>query len=181
MLFAETPLKGAFLIDLEPRPDPRGFFARSFCAAEFEKLGLKPAVAQCNLSFNHRKGTLRGMHYQVAPAAEAKLVRCTRGAIYDVIVDLRPNSETYMRHFGATLAEENRQALYVPEMFAHGYLALTDGAEVTYQVSEPYTPGCERGLRHDDPALGIQWPEPVSVISDKDKDWPPIDSGGIVA
>ena len=172
MLFSETPLSNAFVIDLEQKPDSRGFFARSFCAAEFEAHGLKPVVAQCNLSFNHRRGTLRGMHYQVPPAAEAKLVRCTRGAIYDVIVDLRPDSPTYMQHFGVELSEENRRALYVPEMFAHGYQALTDGAEVTYQVSEAYTPGCERGLRHDDPALGIVWPIPVTVISDKDRAWP---------
>ena len=177
MLFKETPLSGAFVIDLEEKPDSRGFFARSFCASEFEAHGLKPAVAQCNLSFNHRRGTLRGMHYQVARAAEAKLIRCTRGAIYDVIVDLRPCSQTYMQHFGVELSDENRCALYVPELFAHGYQALTDGAEVTYQVSEVYTPGCERGLRYNDPALGIQWPIPVTVISDKDKAWPLFEAG----
>jgi dTDP-4-dehydrorhamnose 3,5-epimerase len=172
MLFVQTPLAGAFIIELEQKSDPRGFFARSFCMTEFEAHGLKPVVAQCNLSYNHRRGTLRGMHYQVAPATEAKLVRCTRGAIYDVIVDLRPDSPTYMQHFGAELTEENRKALYVPDMFAHGYLALSDGAEVTYQVSEAYTPGCERGLRFDDPALKIEWPIPVTVMSDKDRDWP---------
>ncbi len=172
MLFTETPLAGAFVIDLEERPDARGFFARSFCMTEFEAHGLKPAVAQCNLSYNHHRGTLRGMHYQVQPAAEAKLVRCTRGGIYDVIVDLRPDSPTYLRHFGVELTEANRRALYVPEMFAHGYLALSDGAEVTYQVSEVYTPGCERGLRFDDPTLAIVWPIPITVISDKDKAWP---------
>ena len=177
MLFTETPLVDAFFIDLERRSDDRGFFARSFCAAEFEAHGLKPAVAQCNLSFNHHRGTLRGMHYQTAPATEVKLVRCTRGAIYDVIVDLRPHSPTYMQHLGVELSEENRRALYVPEMFAHGYQALTDGAEVTYQVSESYTPGCERGLRHDDPALGIVWPIPVTVISEKDMAWPLIKTG----
>jgi dTDP-4-dehydrorhamnose 3,5-epimerase len=172
MLFVQSPLPGAFTLELEERSDARGFFARSFCMTEFEAHGLKPVVAQCNLSYNHRRGTLRGMHYQLPPAAEAKLVRCTRGAIYDVIVDLRPESATYMQHFGVELTEDNRRALYVPEMFAHGYLALTDGAEVTYQVSEAYTPGCERGLRFDDPALKIEWPIPVAVISDKDRDWP---------
>jgi dTDP-4-dehydrorhamnose 3,5-epimerase len=177
MIFSETPLLGAFTIDLERRSDARGFFARSFCAAEFEAHGLKPAVAQCNLSFNHRRGTLRGMHYQTSPATEAKLVRCTRGRIYDVIVDLRPQSPTFMQHFGVELSDENRRALYVPEMFAHGYQALTDGAEVTYQVSEPYAPDCERGLRHDDPALAIAWPVPVTVISDKDMAWPLIKTG----
>ena len=177
MLFTESPLPGAFVIDLQQRSDERGFFARSFCAAEFEAHGLTPAVAQCNLSFNHRRGTLRGMHYQTAPATEAKLVRCTRGAIYDVIVDLRPHSPTYMRHFGVELSEENRRALYVPEMFAHGYQALTDGAEVAYQVSQAYTPGCERGLRYDDPTLGIAWPIAVTTISEKDRTWPLIEAG----
>jgi dTDP-4-dehydrorhamnose 3,5-epimerase len=172
MLFTEIPLAGAFVLDLEERTDARGFFARSFCVAEFEAHGLKPVTAQCNLSYNHHRGTLRGMHYQVPPAAEAKLVRCTRGGIYDVIVDLRPNSPTYLQHFGIELTDANRRALYVPEMFAHGYLALSDDAEVIYQVSEVYTPGCERGLRYDDPALDIKWPIPVTVISDKDKAWP---------
>src|SRR3712207_2144495 len=172
MLFTETKLKGAFIIDLEHREDNRGFFARTFCAKEFEEHGLKPTVAQCNSSFNHKKGTLRGMHYQVPPAAETKLIRCTQGAIYDVIVDMRPDSPTYLVHIGVELTAENRRALYVPEMFAHGYQALTDGAEVTYQVSEAYTPGTERGLRHDDPALGLSWPLPVSVISPKDAAWP---------
>ena len=177
MRFTETSLPGAFIIDLEQRADPRGFFARSFCASEFEAHGLKPAVVQCNLSFNHRRGTLRGMHFQVAPALEAKLVRCTGGAIYDVIVDMRPSSPTYMQHIGVELSAENRRALYVPELFAHGYQSLTDDAEVTYQVSATYTPECERGLRHDDPALAIAWPLPVSVMSDKDRSWPLITAG----
>ena len=172
MRFIETPLKGAVVIELEEKPDPRGFFARSFCAREMAEHRLRHEVAQCNLSFNHKAGTLRGMHYQVSPATEAKLVRCTRGAIHDVIVDLRPGSPTYLKHFGVELSAENRRALYVPEMFAHGYQALTDGAEVTYQVSQEYTPGCERGLRHDDPALGIRWPMAVTVISEKDAAWP---------
>lgn len=172
MLFAETKLKGAFIIDVELKEDDRGAFARAFCAKEFEQHQLKSFVAQCNLSFNHKKGTLRGMHYQLAPACETKLVRCTRGAIYDVIIDLRPNSPTYRQHIGVELTEDNRRSLYVPEMFAHGYQTLTDDAEVMYQVSEFYTPGCERGARHDDPVFGIQWPIPVSVISEKDSNWP---------
>lgn len=172
MKFTETKLKGAFILDLELREDPRGFFARTFCQKEFEAHGLKPMVAQCNLSFNHKKGTMRGMHYQVPPAAETKLVRCTRGAVYDVIVDLRPGSPTYLQHVGVELTEHNRRQLYVPEMFAHGYLTLTEHAEVTYQVGEFYTPGYERGIRFDDPALNIEWPVPIEVISDKDANWP---------
>jgi len=172
MYFNETELKGAFLVDLDPRADQRGFFARTFCMNEFKAHGLEPTVAQCNLSFNYEKGTLRGMHYQVAPATETKLIRCTQGAIYDVIIDMRPDSPTYLQHLGVELTAENRRALYVPEMFAHGYQALTDGAEVVYQVSQFYTPGYERGLRYNDPALGIEWPLPVSQISEKDANWP---------
>ncbi|RMH46912.1 MAG: dTDP-4-dehydrorhamnose 3,5-epimerase [Alphaproteobacteria bacterium] len=172
MIFTETHLKGAFIIDLEERRDHRGFFARTFCAREFEAHGLKPMVAQTNLSFNHRRGTLRGLHFQRPPAAETKLVRCTAGAIHDVIVDLRPESPTYLQHVGVELSAANRRALYVPEMFAHGYITLTDGAEVIYQVGEFYTPGAEGGLRWDDPALGIDWPVAVEVISEKDAAWP---------
>ncbi|HXG67315.1 MAG TPA: dTDP-4-dehydrorhamnose 3,5-epimerase [Blastocatellia bacterium] len=182
MLFTETDLKGAYVIELEQRRDHRGFFARAFCATEFAARGLKPVSAQCNLSFNYRKGALRGMHYQVAPATEAKLVRCIRGAIYDVIIDLRPDSPTYLSHFGVELTAEGRRALYVPEMFAHGYQTLTDGAEVMYQVSEFYAPQCERGIRYDDPAFGIEWPLPVTDISEKDAAWPlmkPITNGGL--
>lgn len=176
MIFTETKLKGAFIIDLENREDDRGFFARSFCAKEFEDHGLKPTVAQCNLSFNHKKGTLRGMHYQVPPAAETKLIRCTQGAIYDVIIDMRPDSPTYLAHIGVELTAENRRALYVPELFAHGYQALTDGAEVGYQVGEFYTPGYERGLRYNDPILAIEWPTEVTVISEKDAAWALLES-----
>jgi dTDP-4-dehydrorhamnose 3,5-epimerase len=175
MRFTQTPLAGAYVVDVEPRLDARGFFARSFCAAEFAALGLKPAVAQCNMSFNEIRGTLRGLHYQRAPAAEVKLVRCTRGAIYDVIVDLRANSPTFGRHFGIELTQDNRRALYVPEMFAHGYQTLTDHSEVVYQVSEPYAQNCEGGLRHDDPALGIRWPLTVTSISEKDRAWAPLE------
>ncbi|TAE61162.1 MAG: dTDP-4-dehydrorhamnose 3,5-epimerase [Nostocales cyanobacterium] len=176
MIFTETNLPGAFIIDLEEKPDHRGFFARTFCAQEFIDHGLKPTVAQCNLSFNHKKGTLRGMHYQILPAAETKLIRCTQGAIYDVIVDMRPESPTYLSHIGVELTAENHRALYVPEMFAHGYQALTDGAEVVYQVGEFYTPGYERGLRYNDPILGINWPITVTEISEKDRNWELLES-----
>ncbi|MBD2106899.1 dTDP-4-dehydrorhamnose 3,5-epimerase [Nodosilinea sp. FACHB-13] len=176
MIFEATNLKDAFVIDLEIRSDDRGGFARTFCAKEFEEHGLKPMVAQCNMSFNYKKGTLRGMHYQLAPAAETKLVRCTRGAIYDVIIDIRPDSPTYMQHFGIELTADNRKALYVPELFAHGYQALTDDAEVIYQVGEFYSPGYEQGIRYDDPTFGIEWPIPVTVISEKDGQWPPFKS-----
>lgn len=172
MRFTETKLPGAFVIDLVDRSDHRGFFARVFCQREFEEHGLKPVVAQCNCSYNHRRGTLRGMHFQLAPAGETKVVCCTRGAIYDVIVDMRPESPTYLEHIGVELTERNRRRLYVPEMFAHGYLTLADDAEVMYQVGEFYTPGLERGLRYDDPALGIDWPIAAQVISEKDANWP---------
>ena len=172
MRYTPTGLDGCVVVELELREDDRGFFARTFDREEFLAAGLEPVVEQCNLSFNHRAGTLRGMHYQVAPATEAKLVRCTAGAIVDVIVDVRPDSPTYLQHFSIELTADNRRALYVPPMFAHGYQALTDGAEVSYQVSEAYTPGTERGLRHDDPALGLSWPLPVSVVSAKDAAWP---------
>jgi dTDP-4-dehydrorhamnose 3,5-epimerase len=178
MIFTETEIPGAFVLDLEIRQDDRGLFARTFCQNEFVAHGLEPSVVQCNLSYNHRRGTLRGMHYQVAPAGEAKLVRCTRGAIYDVIVDLRPESPSYLRHIGVELTEENRRSLYVPALFAHGYLTLTDGAEVAYQVSEFYTPAAERGLRYDDPRLGIEWPVAVTTISDKDAAWPLLEAQG---
>jgi dTDP-4-dehydrorhamnose 3,5-epimerase len=172
MIFTETRLRGAFIIDLEPREDSRGFFARTFCRREFEAHGLRPDVVQCNVSYNHHARTLRGMHYQVAPAAETKLIRCTRGAIHDVIVDLRPESPTYLQHLAIELTAANRRQLYVPEMFAHGFLTLEAGTEVAYQVGEFYTPGFERGIRWDDPALGISWPLPVEVMSEKDASWP---------
>jgi dTDP-4-dehydrorhamnose 3,5-epimerase len=172
VIFTETELAGAFFVDLDTKPDDRGFFARTFCREEFEAHGLSPDVMQCNVSYNHVAGTLRGMHYQVEPATETKLIRCTSGAIHDVIVDMRPDSPTYLRHIGVELSAANRRALYVPAMFGHGYQTLTDDVEVTYQVNEFYTPGCERGLRHDDPGLGIQWPRPVTVISEKDATWP---------
>lgn len=172
MVFTETALKGAYIIDLEPRLDSRGFFARAFCQKEFDAHGLKPVIAQANVAFNRRKGTLRGMHFQFPPAAETKVVRCTRGAILDIIVDLRPESRTYLRHVAVELSEDNHRALYVPERFAHGYQVLEDTTETTYQVGEFYTPGAEGGLFYGDPRLGLEWPLPVSVISEKDQAWP---------
>ena len=172
MKFCETPLKGAYIVEIEPRADDRGFFARSFCRQEFEAQGLNPAVAQCNISFNPKAGTLRGMHYQAEPFREVKLVRCTIGAIYDAVIDLRSGSATYRRWFGVELTADNRRALYVPEGFAHGYLTLTDNTEVFYQVSEFYSPGHERGIRWNDPAFGIKWPKDPIVISPKDASHP---------
>ena len=175
MIFTETKLKGAFIIDIERREDSRGFFARSFCQHEFEDHGLKPVIAQANLAFNHKKGTLRGMHFQFPPSAETKLVRATRGAILDIIVDLRPESPTYLQHIAVELNEDNSRALYVPERFAHGYQVLRDKTETSYQVGEFYTPGCEGGLMYNDPRLNLLWPLPVAVISDKDQAWKSLD------
>jgi dTDP-4-dehydrorhamnose 3,5-epimerase len=174
MIFTETTLAGAFIIDVEARPDSRGFFARAFCQHEFAAHGLKPLIAQANVAFNHKKGTLRGMHFQFPPAAETKVVRCTRGAILDIIVDIRPESATYLQHIAVELNEDNRRALYVPERFAHGYQVLVDKTETSYQVGEFYAPGSEGGLLYSDPRLGLQWPLPVSVISDKDQTWQPL-------
>lgn len=168
MIFTETKLKGAFTIDLERREDSRGFFARAFCQHEFEAHGLKPIIAQANIAHNIRKGTVRGMHFQFPPAAETKLVRCTRGAIIDIIVDLRPESPTYLDHVAVELNEDNQRALYVPERFAHGYQVLTDNTDTSYQVGEFYAPEAESGLMYNDRRLGLKWPLPVSVISDKD-------------
>ena len=169
MQFTETKFKGAFIIDLERREDSRGFFARAFCQKEFAAHGLEPTIAQANVAYNIKKGTLRGMHFQFPPAAETKLVRCTRGAILDIIVDLRPESPTYLQNIQVELNEENGRALYVPERFAHGYQALRDNTETSYQVGEFYTPECESGLMHNDPQLGLHWPLPISVISEKDQ------------
>ena len=172
MIFRETALPGAFTVDIQEYRDERGLFARTFCAQEFEAHGLNPLTVQTNLSFNARAGTLRGLHYQLPPAAETKLVRCTRGAVLDVIVDLRPESSTYLQHVAVELSADNRRALFVPQRFAHGYQTLTDDAEVSYQVSEYYRPGAERGLRFDDPALGIRWPLLPGPVSTKDAAWP---------
>jgi dTDP-4-dehydrorhamnose 3,5-epimerase len=172
MRFTETSVIGALLVDLEPLADERGFFARSFCAREFEEHGLTPSFSQSNVSFNQTKGTLRGMHYQVDPAAETKLVRVTRGAIWDVIIDLRPDSPSFLTHFAAELSAENRTALHVPGMCAHGFQTLRDETEVSYLAGDFYRPGHEQGVPHDDPTFAIEWPLPVSVISSKDRDWP---------
>jgi dTDP-4-dehydrorhamnose 3,5-epimerase len=169
MKFTSLPLAGAFLIAPEPREDARGFFARAFCREEFAQHGLNPHLEQCNISFNWKKGTLRGMHYQTAPYAEVKLVRCTRGAIYDVIVDIRPHSSTFKKWAGFELTAENRQMLYVPEGFAHGYQTLEDSSEVFYQVSASYAPQHAKEVRWNDPAFGIRWPVEVTAISEKDK------------
>ena len=173
MIFHESKLKGAFVIDLDLKEDERGFFARAWSQAEFESRGLNARIVLANLSYNKRRGTLRGLHNQAPPYEEAKLVRCFRGAIYDVIVDLRPGSPTYLEWVGVTLTAENRRMLYVPEGFAHGFQTLEDDTEVFYQVTQLYTPSAERGIRWDDPALGIRWPEVESrVISAKDRSWP---------
>ena len=169
MIFIETRLPGAFVIEIERREDARGFFARSFCQREFASRGLKPLIAQANLALNLKKGTVRGMHFQYPPAAETKLVRCSRGAIVDIIVDLRPESPTFLQHVAVELTEDNYRAIYVPERFAHGYQALMDRTETTYQVGEFYTPEAEGGLRHDDPRLRLIWPLPITVVSDKDR------------
>ena len=176
MIFAETKLPGSFMIDVERREDERGFFARVFCQHEFEAHGLKPIIAQANVAYNRKKGTLRGMHFQFPPAAETKLVRCTRGAILDIIVDLRPESPTYLKHVAVELTAENCRALYVPERFAHGYQVLQDDTETSYQVGEFYALGCEGGLHYDDPRLALNWPLPISVISEKDRLWKGMDA-----
>ena len=172
MIFTATRLAGAYLIDPERIEDERGFFARTWCRDEFERQGLNPRLVQCNVSYNHRRGTLRGMHYQAKPHEEAKLVRCTRGAIYDVIVDLRPDSPTYRQWVAVELTAENRRMLYIPEGFAHGFQTLADETEVFYQMSESYHPQSARGVRYDDPALGIAWPLEVAIISEKDRGYP---------
>jgi dTDP-4-dehydrorhamnose 3,5-epimerase len=171
--FTETTVAGVVVVEPERREDDRGFFARTFCVDEFVAHGLDPAVVQCNISFNVLAGTVRGMHYQAPPVSETKLVRCTRGAILDVVVDLRPESPTYRQHVAVELTAANRLALYISKgLLAHGFQTLDDDTEVTYQMGERYTPGADRGFRHDDPAFGIEWPLPVSAVSDKDMNWP---------
>ena len=172
MIFKETKLKGAYVIELEPMEDERGYFSRSFCQTEFKENGLNPCVAQCNVSYNKNKGTLRGLHYQVAPHQEAKLVRCTMGAIYDVMIDLRPESATFKQWVGDELTAQNCKMLYIPEGFAHGFLTLEDNSMVFYQVSEPYHPECERGVRWDDPVIRVSWPIKNCIISSKDRQFP---------
>jgi dTDP-4-dehydrorhamnose 3,5-epimerase len=172
LIFAETELKGAFVIELERLEDERGFFARSWCRREFEARNLSSRLEQCNVSFNSKKGTLRGMHFQIAPHAEAKLVRCTLGAIYDVIIDLRRDSTTFKKWLGIPLSMVNRRMLYVPEGFAHGFQTLEDNTEVFYQMSEFFDPECARGVRWDDPAFGVHWPIPAPTVSDRDRSFP---------
>jgi dTDP-4-dehydrorhamnose 3,5-epimerase len=169
MIFRELTLPGVVEVKLEPNRDERGFFARSWCEREFAQHGLNPRLVQCNVSFNEHKSTLRGMHYQASPFGEAKLVRCTAGAIYDVVVDLRPQSATFKRWCALELTAANRDMLYIPEGVAHGFLTLADKTEIFYQMSEFYHPDLSRGVRWNDPAFGIEWPEPVAVISERDR------------
>lgn len=177
MIFTETRLKGSFIVDLERREDERGFFARLFCQKEFAQLGLESGVAQANAAVNIKRGTLRGMHFQYPPVIEAKLVRCMHGAILDVVVDLRPESETYLEHVAVELSSDNQRALYVPGRFAHGYQTLEDGTAILYHASAFYAPYAENGLRHDDPRLAIQWPLPVAAVSGKDRGFPLLEVG----
>jgi dTDP-4-dehydrorhamnose 3,5-epimerase len=172
MIFTKTALNDATIVDIEKKEDERGFFARSWCLGEFKAHGLNPKLSQCNISFNSKKGTLRGMHFQAGPHEEVKLVRCTRGSIWDVIVDLRPGSPTYKNHMSILLTQENRRMLYVPEGFAHGFLTMADDTEVFYQISKFYVPRLQRGFRWDDPAFAIAWPAEVKCISDRDRSYP---------
>jgi len=179
MKFTETPLKGAFVVEHEPRTDDRGYFARAHCREELAAIGADYAFVQANMSSNAKAGILRGLHYQDERAPEAKFLRCINGAVYDVIVDMRQRSETYLQWFGVELTAENRKAILVPPLFAHSYVSLTDGAEVFYQTSHVYTPEAERGVRYNDPAVGIEWPHPIIDVSDKDKSWPDLTEQGL--
>jgi dTDP-4-dehydrorhamnose 3,5-epimerase len=172
MIFREQSLAGVFEIKIEPNRDERGFFARSWCQSEFGAHGLNPKIVQANISFNARKGTLRGMHYQAEPFGEAKLVRCTAGAIYDVVVDVRPQSPTFKRWLGFVLDAEQRNMLYIPEGFAHGFLTLSDKTEIFYQMSEFYHPELSRGVRWNDPAFAVEWPHEIAVMSERDRNYP---------
>jgi dTDP-4-dehydrorhamnose 3,5-epimerase len=177
MLFLETSLLGAFIIEPEWKADERGFFARVFCVEEFEAHGLEARLVQCSISFNKKQATLRGMHFQVAPFEEARLVRCTMGAVYDVLLDLRPNSLTFKQWIGAELTSENRRITYVPKGFAHGFITLSNDCEVFYQMSEAYHPESTCGVRWDDPAFSIEWPFRPAVISLKDRSYPLFGAG----
>jgi dTDP-4-dehydrorhamnose 3,5-epimerase len=172
MIFRETPLPGAWVLEPERIEDERGFFARTWSRGEFEARGLDPTLAQCSVSFNRRRGTLRGLHFQIAPHEEVKLVRVTRGTVWDVIVDLRPESPTFKRHFSVVLSAERGNQLYIPKRMAHGFQTLEDATEVYYQISAPYAPEAARGYRWDDPAFAIPWPQPVTVISERDRQLP---------
>lgn len=178
MLFIETALPGAYVVQLEERRDDRGFFARTFCVREFADQGLTTRISQCNLSYNRRRGTVRGLHYQAEPAGEAKLIRCIAGAVHQVLVDMRPESATYLRHVAVELSAANRLAVYLPELVAAGIQTLDDDTTLLYQVSEFHTPEAERGVRFDDPAIGVSWPLPVTEISAKDAAWPYLQRGG---
>jgi dTDP-4-dehydrorhamnose 3,5-epimerase len=170
--FTETPVRGAFLIDIEPVEDERGFFARTWDAGELRGRGLESHIEQCSVSFNRRKGTLRGMHYQRPPHAETKLVRCTHGAVYDVVIDLRPSSPSFRQWFGTELTARNHRMLYVPEGLAHGYQTLEDDSEITYQISVAYHPHAAAGVRWNDPAFAIRWPLEVTVLAERDRTFP---------
>jgi len=172
MIFTRTKLRDAFIVEPERLEDERGFFARTWCQQQFAARGLNHKMVQCNISFNKKKGTLRGMHYQISPYEEAKLVRCIKGAIYDAIIDLRPHSPSFKQWLGVELTEDNRKMLYIPEGFAHGYLTLEDDTEIFYQVSEVYAPEFARGVRWDDPAFDISWPIDVRVILERDQQYP---------
>jgi len=175
-MFRETALPGVWIIEPERREDHRGFFARTWCEEEFAAHGLNPQLVQCSVSSNVRRGTLRGMHYQAAPHAEAKLIRCTRGAIWDVALDLRPGSPAFRQHVGIELTAENHLALYIPEGVAHGFQTLDDDTEVLYQMSAAYAPESGRGVRFDDPAFGIHWPIPEPVMLDRDRNYPRVET-----
>ncbi|MGO9019923.1 MAG: dTDP-4-dehydrorhamnose 3,5-epimerase [Syntrophobacteraceae bacterium] len=172
MIFTETGLKGAFTVEMQRLEDERGFFARSWCRREFEAHGLDPGLVQCSISFNLKAGTLRGMHYQAKPFEESKLIRCTRGAVHDVIVDLRPESPTFGQYASCLLTSENRRMLFVPKSFAHGFVTLEDETEVFYQMSEFYSPEHAMGFRWNDPRFAIDWPCKINVISERDRNYP---------
>ncbi len=172
MIFTETQLRGAFIIDIEKKEDQRGFFARTFCEREFAEKGLESRFVQSSISHNTRKGTLRGMHYQAAPYEEVKVVRCTAGALYDVIVDLRPNSPTFKKHFGVELTAQNCRMLYIPKQFAHGFQTLQDHTEILYQMTQFYSPESARGVRWNDSAFGINWPPDERIINERDQTYP---------
>ncbi len=176
MKYTPLAVDGVFLVEMEPRPDERGSFARAFDTAEFEERGMRSEVAQCNVSQNHRAGTVRGLHLSLPGHPESKFVRCTRGAIVDVAVDVRPDSPTFLQHVMVELSAENHAGLYLPPHLAHAFQTLTDDAEILYMVSVPYAPGAEIGYRYDDPAFGLRWPLPVSAISEKDAAWPAFDA-----
>jgi len=177
MRFMETGFTGLFVIELDPHRDARGYFARTFCLETFNARGLHAHYPQCGTSFTAKSGTVRGMHFQKPPHGEVKLIRCIRGAIHDMVVDLRPGSATYLRHYGAELAEGDGRELYVPDGFAHGYQTLRDASEVHYMLSARYVPEAASGVRWDDPALSLSWPLPITVISDRDRNWPLLDAG----